>query len=420
MKKVFLSFAVLLMGCVKLTAYAQNNDNNVVSNGAFIVCSGNQYNSINSGLTYLDYAKGTATSDIFSAVNGKAMGVTANDGLVYGSKAYVVVDGENLIEVFNANTCKEIKQISTTALLGEKEGVMPRHIVAKDGFIFVSTFGGYVAVIDTVNYELTAKLEAGSYPEGMAFSGKMLFVANSDYGMGINPSISIFSTDLANKTFRKIIDLKDPLINNPISLVANGYNLYILCSDVYVYNAETGNYDFASAGGLRKYSMEAQAIIELNNAGIITSSGNNIYMIISPYFQPKYQILDMATDMTEDFNITEGVDIPNCMGVDPITGDVIVAGYKNNPETGYGDYSAPGKAIRYNKTGNYLNSLETAVGPTAIFFNTSVKDVTGITSLDLNPSSFSNNKVFDLQGRSINGVPSRGIYIKNGRKYSVK
>ena len=186
MKKVILSFAVLLMGCAMFTACGDDDDNTPVtppvnpadttktdtvpptdttkadtvaySNGVFIVGSGNQYNKINGSLTYFDYAKGTATTNLFKEVNGRELGVTANDGLVYGSKMYIAVDGENVVEVMDATTCKSLRQISTTTLMGEAEGVNPRRIVAKDGCIFVSTYGGYVAVIDTVTVMPDGKL----------------------------------------------------------------------------------------------------------------------------------------------------------------------------------------------------------------------------------------------------------------------
>ena len=191
--------------------------------------------------------------------------------------------------------------------------------------------------------------------------------------MGTNPSISIFSTDVANKSFRKIIDLKDSLINNPTTLVANGHDLYILCGDTYDPNPP---YNVKQLGGLRKYSMENQsggAIKSITSAGIMTASNGKIFFIDSPYYMPQYKVLDMANDSISGIEIAEGVDIPNTIGVDPVTGDIIVAGYKNNPDTGYGDYTAPGMAIRYDKTGKKLNKFETAVGPTAVFFNTGVK-----------------------------------------------
>lgn len=402
MKKVLLSFAVLLMGCALFTACGDDDDNNdnqrpvnpqdttnvtptpadsvsndstskeafAAGNGVFVVASGNSMSNIVGALTYYDNAKATATANIFKEVNGRELGVTANDGMVYGSKLYVVVDGENTIEVMDAKTLKSVKQISTTTLMGEQEGKSPRRIVAKDGCIFVSTFGGYVAVIDTVNFALTAKLEAGSYPEGMAFSGKMLFVANSDYGMGTNPSISIFSTDVENKQFRKIINLTDSLINNPTTLVANGYDLYILCGDTY----DPVDYSVKQKGGLRKYASGQQgpgAIANIaESVNMMAANGTSLYLILDAYVQPQYKVLDMTSDQLTGLNIQNGVDVPNTIAVDPVTGDLVVAGYRNNPDTGYGDYSAAGKAIRYSATGTKMSEFETAVGPSAVFFST--------------------------------------------------
>ncbi len=383
MKKGFLSFAVLLMGCAMFTACGDDDDNNPVnppvnpneptkvdtvaySDGVFVVGSGNQYYNINGCLTYYDYSDGIVNTNFFKEVNGRELGVTANDGLVYGSKMYLVVDGENTIEVMDAKTCKSLKQISTTQLMGEKEGVSPRHIVANNGYIYVSTYGGYVAAIDTVGYSLKYKAEAGSYPEGMAMSGKMLFVANCSYGNGENPSISIFNSE----TGAKMTDLEDSLINNPTTLVADGYTLYILCGDTY---GPAPDYAMLQAGGLRKYTMGQGAKVEkVNDAGLIAASGQTLYYVLSPYYMPQFMVMDLATGESKTFT-TEGVDIPNAMGVDPITGDLVIASYKNNPETGYGDYSAPGYAVRYDKTGKKLGQFETGIGPTAVFFNTGVR-----------------------------------------------
>ena len=35
----------------------------------------------------------------------------------------------------------------------------------------------------------------------------------------------------------------------------------------------------------------------------------------------------------------------------------------------------------------------------------------------LNSETIRNNKVYDLQGRRLNGVPQAGLYIMNGKKY---
>lgn len=337
-----------------------------VSLGVYVIGAGNQQNQINGSLTYYNYENDSTATSVFIDVNGRYMGVTANDGVIYGSKFYVVVDSENSIEVMNAQTCQSIKRLSTTELLGEQEGVSPRHIVAHDGNIYVSTYGGYVAVIDTTDYSLKQKLQAGSYPEGMAFSGKMLFVANCDYGRGENASISIINSE----TGAKIIDLTDDLINNPTMLVADGYDLYILCGDTY----DPDTWEVKQKGGLRKYTMQGMGgtITEVNNAGIIAAHGELMYCIMDPYGTPEYKVLNIKSGEERTFT-TDGVDIPNAMGVDPLTGEVFILSYIKNPETGYGNYSAPGYAARYDTAGNKTSTFLTGVGPCAMVFKKGVR-----------------------------------------------
>ena len=103
-----------------------------------------------------------------------------------------MVDGEHKVFVTDANTLKLINTIDMTsdAMLGAEGGAHPRRITGDSGKVYVSTYGGYVAAIDTVSFSLKQKYQVGSYPEGLVVSNGTLYVANSDYGMGQNPSIS--------------------------------------------------------------------------------------------------------------------------------------------------------------------------------------------------------------------------------------
>ena len=110
MKKFLLSFAVLSMGMSLMTACSNDDDVNDeprkqavdVSNGMFIVGSGNKKAGIDGNVSYIDYTKGIAVADIFKTANGKSVGKTANDIIAYGSKLYIVVDGEATIWVCNS------------------------------------------------------------------------------------------------------------------------------------------------------------------------------------------------------------------------------------------------------------------------------------------------------------------------------
>ena len=91
----------------------------VYSTGAYVVNSGNMYNKIESSLTAIDYASSTATQNVFKTANGRTLGNTANDGIVYGDKIYLAVDQSNTIEVIDKKTKQSINQIKTTDLLGK-------------------------------------------------------------------------------------------------------------------------------------------------------------------------------------------------------------------------------------------------------------------------------------------------------------
>ena len=189
MKKYLLGLAVLLMGTAVMTSCSDDNDGpetylQVYSTGAYVVNSGNMYSKIESSLTAIDYASSTATQNVLKTANGRTLGNTANDGIVYGNKIYLAVDQSNIIEVIYKKTKQSIKQIKTTELLGNAEGAHPRHIIADGGKVYFTTYGGYVAAVDTTSFALQKKWQVGSYPEGFVIGNGNLYVANSNYGAG--------------------------------------------------------------------------------------------------------------------------------------------------------------------------------------------------------------------------------------------
>lgn len=85
---------------------------NVSQNGkdVFYVLNSGDWKSNNSSLTMYDFANGTVKQNYFELQNGRCLGNTANDIVVYGSKMYIAVSGESTIEVTTLDA-KSIKQI---------------------------------------------------------------------------------------------------------------------------------------------------------------------------------------------------------------------------------------------------------------------------------------------------------------------
>ena len=386
MKKYLSSLAVLLMSTALFTACDDNdNGKNILSvpvtNGAYVICGGNMSGNINGSLTYIDYATGTAAQNQFRAKNGRELGMTPNDALVYGDKMYIVVTNENTVEVVDTKTLASIKQIKMEELMGTK-GVNPRHITAADGLIYVSTYGGssytydsntwttttegngYVAAIDTLTFSLKETYTAGSFPEGVAVSQGYLFVANSDYSAQTKASISMI-----NLSTGKDSPLTDSQIVNPTSVAVAGSTVYVL---------DMGNYADIAAG-VRRISITGNTVTTLFDATVASFVGSKIYACNCPWgtLPTEFYVYDIQTGSKSTY--ASGVDrffYPNVITADPVTGKIYIASYNENADyPGNANYRTDGYVIEYSDKGVKEKEYNCGVGPNAIVFNMGYEEI---------------------------------------------
>ncbi|MBQ2209526.1 MAG: hypothetical protein II404_06135 [Prevotella sp.] len=381
MKKQLLSMAVMMMGATLFTACNDKDSTPTIvpvltSDGAYVICGGNEWSAINSSVTYIDYNTSSAAQNQFAAKNGRSLGMTANDAVVYGTKMYIVVSGENTIEVVDAKTLKSIRQIKTTELMGAEKGVMPRHLAIDGGVVYVSTYGssasdwetyttsgnGYVAAIDTTTYSLLNTYTAGSYPEGLDVYGGILYVANSDYSMGSKASISAINLSSGASN-----EITNSIIVNPTDVAVAGNGIYVL---------DMGNYADVAAGVRRVSGTTVTTLFDATHCSFI---GSNIYACNSIYgtIPSEFFVYNILTGNKETFST--GLDrffSPNVVTADPITGRIYIASYNENADNpGYANYSTNGYVAEYSQEGKLLKTYDCGVGPNAIVFNTGLKYV---------------------------------------------
>lgn len=380
MKKYLLGLAVLLMGTAVMTSCDPAEDYpetylQVYSTGAYVVNSGNMYSKIESSLTAIDYASSTATQNVFKAANGRSLGNTANDGIVYGNKIYLAVDQSNTIEVIDKKTKQSIKQIKTTELLGNAEGAEPRHIIADGGKVYFTTYGGYVAAVDTTSFALQKKWQVGSYPEGLVIGNGNLYVANSNYGAGGG---NISCINLSND----YVETKNiEGVNNPTSIYYASNVLYVLDNPVY---GPAPDYATTGENALRAVSFaegKSQKVADGNYAVCVTPGATTRMNVVRPYFYvlnapfgstPSVSVLVAGSTQVQTMTLSEMPVSPCGIFADPLNGHIFVLSYKMG-DNGYADYNGNGYVVEYDSAGQKQHEYETGVGSCAMFFDSAYK-----------------------------------------------
>ena len=380
MKKYLLGLAVLLMGTAVMTSCSDDNDGpetylQEYSTGAYVVNSGNMYNKIESSLTAIDYASSTATQKVFKAANGRSLGNTANDGIVYGNKIYLAVDQSNTIEVIDKKTKQSIKQIKTTDLLGKAEGAEPRHIIADGGKVYFTTYGGYVAAVDTTDFALQKKWKVGNSPEGLVFGNGNLYVANSNYAAGGG---NISCINLSND---KVETNNIEGVNNPTSIYYASNVLYVLDNPVY---GPAPDYAATGENALRAVSFaegKSQKVADGNYAVCVTPGATTRMQAAHPYFYvlnapfggtPSVSVFTAGSTQPQALTLSEMPVSPCGIFADPLNGHIFVLSYKMG-DKGTPDYNGNGYVVEYDRAGQKQHEYETGVGSCAMFFDSAYK-----------------------------------------------
>ena len=381
MKKYLLGLAVLLMGTAVMTSCDPAEDYpetylQVYSTGAYVVNSGNMYSKIESSLTAIDYASSTATQNVFKAANGRSLGNTANDGIVYGNKIYLAVDQSNTIEVIDKKTKQSIKQIKTTELLGNAEGAEPRHIIADGGKVYFTTYGGYVAAVDTTSFALQKKWQVGSSPEGLVIGNGNLYVANSNYAAG-GGNISCINLSNDNVETKNIEG-----VNNPTGIYYAAGLLYVLENPVY---GPAPDYVPTGENALRIVNFaegKSQKVADGNYAVCVTPGATTRMDVVRPHFYvlnvpysgttPSVSVVVPGSTDVQTLTLSEMPVSPCGIFADPLNGHIFVLSYRLG-DSGYADYSGNGYVVEYDRAGKKLNEYDTGVGSCAMFFDSAYK-----------------------------------------------
>ena len=181
--------------------------------GFFILNEGN-YLAGNGSLSFYSTATKEIYNDLFTSVNGRALGDIPSFMATEGNKGFIVVNNSGTIEVFD---------LTTLETLGTVTGLdSPRQMVTREGKGYVSSLSSaLVTIIDLEKVQVSGSLDTGSPSEAMVIAGGRLFSAHWSGGSSI--TVSDLATGGIISTIATGLE--------PVSMVLDRYGkLWVLCT----------------------------------------------------------------------------------------------------------------------------------------------------------------------------------------------
>lgn len=335
-------FIVLLVGFGFIFASCSDDESEQgeITTGIFILNQGGSEGN-NAGITAYNPETGAITRDIYRSQNGKDLGDTGQDMIVYGDKVYVSVYGSSRLVKMDKNGVERASLSFDVSTDGQ-----PRYIEAEDGKLYVTLYSGQVARIDTATLQIEAYVSVGNNPEQIVEENGKLYVANSGWGSGTTVSV----IDIA--TF-KVVQTLDVALN-PNDLLEAGDNVYVL---------SWGNYaDIPYA--LQKINVQTGAVESITPATKMVENEDIIYLVnsvtnwnVKPNvttntffsYDTKQQKLNETSFLKlEGEAKTLETESVYMMAVDPHNGDFYV---------GTSDYVNTGKIYRFSRNGTLIKKF---------------------------------------------------------------
>ncbi len=316
----------------------------VVPSEYLYVLNNGRYGSNNASLTLYDVEKGVATQGIFEKQNGRRLGDTGQDILVYGSKMYIAMFGESTVEVTDLEA-KSIKQIKT-------EG-QPRFFTAYGGKVYVTYFNGFVARIDTISLTVEAKTAVGRNPEQIAAANGKLYVANSG---GLD-----FNTEVGYDKTVSVVDIATFAETRKIVVAVNPSDV-LFDKNSHIYVVSNGNYmDIPNV--LQKINVNTSdvTVVTAIHATYMASVGTKLYAIHSQYDSDWNQVItfyayDMASNavLSNNFIGSRKVDFPYKVSTDEESGEVYITS---------SDWINDGDVYIFDKSLQFVGKFEAGLTP---------------------------------------------------------
>ncbi len=312
----------------------------VSGNGAYIINEGN-FRMGNGSLSYYSYDSSKIHNDIFRKMTGRPLGDVPNSMQIYGDKAYIVVNNSGTIEVVEKNT---MKSVSTISDLNSPRNIS---IVNSNKAYVTSMYSDSVTILNLIDYTISGYINIKKSSESVVIAGNKAFVAS---WIGGN-KVMVINTDYDSVT-DSITVAKEP---ESMELDKNN-TLWVLC------NGGWNRKNFAELIGIDIQTLVINKKLvfpDLTDSPSCLKTdgdGDTLYYL-------EDGVRRLGTDnpvLPEGTLIEEGTRLFYKLGINPVSGEIIV--------TDAVDYQQNGYVLRYKRNGQPISSSLAGIIPGSICF----------------------------------------------------
>ena len=349
-----LAIALAFTACSKDDDPKPNDDGTKLTLPAsrvFILNEGKQGTKLPTITFYAPNKDASFIANIYKMQNGKELGNTGQDMILYEDNIYVSVYESGLLLKLNTAGVEQ-KRLSFS-----KEDGQPRYLLGYEGKIYVTLYSGKVAKIDAETFTIEGYATVGANPEGIAIANGFLCVANS--GWGKDNTVTI-------------IDARTMLVTNTITVATNPEKVIVSENQFFVqgYGGAYPNYTYP----VQRVDLSTGAVKTIAKATNFCEYRGTIYMVYSDTdWKTKkttntFSSYDVRTGTLNSSNFLN--DMPDALGstsvymmeVNPNNGDIYI---------GTSDYKTNGDIYRFDRNGKLIEKFSSGgINPNnAVFFN---------------------------------------------------
>ena len=351
---------LLALGLITLNSCSKDDDPKPNDDGTkltlpssrvFILNEG-VFQKNNAGITfYAPNGDASFIADVYKMQNGKELGDTGQDMILYKDNIYVSVYGSSLLLKLNTAGVEQ-KRLSFS-----KEDGQPRYLLGYEGKIYVTLYSGKVAKIDAETFTIEGYATVGANPEGIAVANGFLCVANSGWGKGNTVTI---------------IDARSLLVTNTITVATNPLKVVVSENQFFVqgYGGAYPNFTYP----VQRVDISTGAVTTIAKATHMCEYRGTIYMV---YSDTDWKT-NKAINTFSSYNVRTGTlnhssflkNMPDGLStttiymltVNPNNGDIYIG-------TRYPD--AEGDIYRFDRNGTFIAKFGSGgINPNnAIFYN---------------------------------------------------